>query len=556
VLKDREHVEPRGVADSALNLVGRRTLLLDAVAIGLLRRELVRTCGPASARAILTQFGFAHGFRTAGALQNAGGIRDLAELHAALGQVLAVECLFHLRDGESPLAEHGATLDSSFEAEQHLLHFGRADTPACWTVAGLVAGYLSRVVGSEIVVLEDRCVAKGDENCRLVGRTRQAWDDAQGETKGHMARGIDRTWMDVPMAPVIDSVKAVEERLQHPRNRPESLFSAPAQTADVTARSIQMVHLHDLAHRVAKVDATVLITGESGTGKERIAQRIHDMSPRAHGPFVAVNCGAVTETLLESELFGHGRGAFTGATRDRIGLFEAADGGTLLLDEIGEVSAGMQVKLLRALEQREIRRVGENRTRPINVRVLAATNRDLRSAISAGTFREDLYYRLKVVELHVPALRERRGDVIPLARALLSEIATRMQRSMAGIAPKAAERLVAYPWPGNVRELENALERAVALARGTLVELEDLPEEVRDPRFISKLMTSGTRTLEEVEKDYILAVLRENGGNQTRTAQLLHIGSATLYRKLKSYHAAEDLTVEPACVVPSLQPIS
>jgi transcriptional regulator with PAS, ATPase and Fis domain len=315
-----------------------------------------------------------------------------------------------------------------------------------------------------------------------------------------------------------------------------------------------MVHLLDLAQRVAQVDATVLITGESGTGKERIAQRIHHASPRSHGPFVAVNCGAVTESLLESELFSHSRGAFTGATRDRIGLFEAADHGTLLLDEIGEVSPGMQVKLLRALQQREIRRVGEDRTRPMDVRVLAATNRDLRSAISAGTFREDLFYRLKVVELHVPALQKRCGDVLPLARTLLSEIAGRMQRSITGISSKAAERLLAYSWPGNVRELENALERAVALARGNLVGTEDLPDEIRDQRYRASLLPGGIRTLEEVEKDYILSVLRDNGGNQERTAQVLHIGSATLYRKLKTYHAAEDLTVDPACVAPCMHP--
>ncbi|MFM2418663.1 MAG: hypothetical protein RL385_3386 [Pseudomonadota bacterium] len=535
--------------------MGRRTLLLDAVAIGLLRRELVRTCGLSSARAILTQFGFAHGFRTAGALQSDSGIHDVSALHAALGQVLAMECLFRLRDGASPLAEDGATLDASFEAEQHLLHFGRADSPVCWTISGLVAGYLSRVVGCEIIVIEDRCVAKGDEACRMVGRTRKAWDAARVDVHGQCASSTDRAWNEVPMAPVIASVEAVEERLKHPGSLPQFASSTRStDSSDVTARSTQMVHLLDLAQRVAQVDATVLITGESGTGKERIAQRIHDASPRSRGPFVAVNCGAVTETLLESELFGHSRGAFTGATRDRIGLFEAADHGTLLLDEIGEVSPGMQVKLLRALQQREIRRVGENRTRQIDVRVLAATNRDLRSAIAAGAFREDLFYRLKVVELHVPALRERRGDVLPLAHALLSEIAARMQRNVAGISPKAADRLLAYPWPGNVRELESAIERAVALARGNLVETEDLPDEIRDQRFRATLLPGATRTLEEVERDYILAVLQDNGGNQTRTAQLLHIGSATLYRKLKSYHAAADLTVDPACVVPCMHP--
>jgi len=285
---------------------------------------------------------------------------------------------------------------------------------------------------------------------------------------------------------------------------------------------------------VAKVDSTVLITGESGSGKERIARLLHEESTRAAGPFIAVNCGAIAETLLESELFGHARGAFTGATQDRPGLFEAANSGTLLLDEVGEVSPAMQVKLLRALQEREIRRVGENKSRRVDVRILAATNRDLAHGVVGGAFRQDLYYRLKVVELHVPPLRERSDDILPLARVLLADAALRMKRKVSGLIPKAADQLLRYGWPGNVRELENAMERAVALARGSRVELEDLPEEIR--HTLPEPAASGVvRSLEEIEKEYILAALELNEGNQTRTAEQLHIGSATLYRKLKSY---------------------
>jgi two-component system response regulator HydG len=293
--------------------------------------------------------------------------------------------------------------------------------------------------------------------------------------------------------------------------------------------------LVDLARRVAKVDSTVLITGESGSGKERVARLVHDESMRATGPFVAVNCGAITETLLESELFGHARGAFTGATQDRPGLFEAANRGTLLLDEVGEVSPGMQVKLLRTLQEREIRRVGENKSRKVDVRVLAATNRDLAHGVADGDFRQDLYYRLKVVELHVPPLRERRDDVLPLARVLLADAGVRMKRKIVGLAPDAADQLLGYPWPGNVRELENAMERAVALARGSRVQLEDLPEEIRRAVTAPVATKGKVRPLDEVEKEYILAALELNDGNQTHTAKQLHIGSATLYRKLKSY---------------------
>jgi two-component system, NtrC family, response regulator HydG len=296
-----------------------------------------------------------------------------------------------------------------------------------------------------------------------------------------------------------------------------------------------MAHLVDLARRVAKFDSTVLITGESGSGKERVARLVHEGSQRAAGPFVAVNCGAITETLLESELFGHARGAFTGATQDRPGLFEAANCGTLLLDEVGEISPAMQVKLLRVLQEREIRRVGENRSRKVDVRVVAATNRDLAHEVTHAHFRQDLLYRLKVVELHVPSLRERRDDILPLARMLLAEAALRMKRRITGLAPEAADRLLRYPWPGNVRELENGMERAVALAHSSRIELEDLPEEVR--QAVTAPIPSGgkLRPLREIEREYVLAALQLNKRNQTQTARDLGIGSATLYRKLKAY---------------------
>jgi transcriptional regulator with PAS, ATPase and Fis domain len=295
-----------------------------------------------------------------------------------------------------------------------------------------------------------------------------------------------------------------------------------------------MRRLIDLAQRVARVDSTVLISGESGTGKERVAKLVHNASSRARGPFVAVNCGAITETLLESELFGHVRGAFTGALQERPGLFESANGGTLLLDEVGEVSPAMQVKLLRVLQEREIRRVGESASRAIDVRVLAATNRELTQEMAEGRFRPDLYYRLHVVELPVPPLRRRREDILPLALTLLAEAANRLNRPVTELSPRAADQLLRYDWPGNVRELENAMDRVVALAQGGLAELEDLPEEVRQAVPVP-LLTAPVKHLDAIEKEYILAVLELNGGNQARSAEQLGIGSATLYRKLKSY---------------------
>ena len=309
---------------------------------------------------------------------------------------------------------------------------------------------------------------------------------------------------------------------------------AGAEPVGMIARSQAMQRLLELARRVARVDSTVLISGESGTGKERVARLVHQASPRAPGPFIAVNCGAITETLLESELFGHVKGAFTGAMQERPGLFESANTGTLLLDEVGEVSPAMQVKLLRVLQEREIRRVGESISRPIDVRVLAATNRELLHEISEGRFRQDLYYRLHVVELQVPPLRMRGEDILPLAWLLLAEAAARLNRPVSGLSPRAADQLLRYAWPGNVRELENAMERVVALAQGAQADLEDLPEEVRQMVPLP-LRANPVRPLQAIEKEYILAALSINSGNQARTAEQLGIGSATLYRKLKSY---------------------
>jgi len=246
---------------------------------------------------------------------------------------------------------------------------------------------------------------------------------------------------------------------------------------------------------------------------------------------------ATPESLLESELFGHAKGAFTGATQDRAGLFEAANGGTILLDEIGEVPPAMQVKLLRVLQEREVRRVGENQSRKVNVRVLAATNRDLVAEVNAARFRQDLYYRLRVVELRVPPLRERHEDILPLARLFLTEAGERTGRTATGFSPRAANQLVRYSWPGNVRELQNAIERAVVLSRASRIDTDDLPEEV-GLALPNAYVHGDVGALEEVERDYILAVVRANDGNRVRAAEQLKIGTATLYRKLKQYEAA------------------
>jgi DNA-binding NtrC family response regulator len=519
-----------------IRFAGQRAILLDAVAMGLLRKYLVENFGLNAARTVLTQFGFAHGWRMAEAMQAEFNWTSEEEWSLAGTRIHALEGLFRVEpESRGPLSKEGVMLVASYEAEQHLLHFGRADAPMCWTICGLTSGYLSRIAGKEIFVLEDRCMGKGDAACHLFGRTREAWGDERAEELRFFKPNRLKECLDVSLERVTETLKAAERKLHDHHRALVRVARDVEEPLGTIAQSPAMRQLVDLARRVAKVDSTVLLTGESGAGKERIARLVHEESTRAAGPFIAVNCGAITETLLESELFGHARGAFTGATSDRPGLFEAANSGTLLLDEVGEVSPGMQVKLLRALQEREVRRVGENKSRRVDVRVVAATNRDLAHGVAGGSFRQDLYYRLKVVELHVPPLRERRDDVLPLARVLLGEAALRMKRKITSLAPATADQLLRYEWPGNVRELENAMERAVALARGSRVELEDLPEEIRQA-FAKPVASKGTvRPLDEVEKDYILAALKLNDGNQTHTAEQLQIGSATLYRKLRRY---------------------
>ena len=532
-LKDLLDLDPEG---GIIRFAGRRALLLDTVAMGLLRKYLVENFGDTAARAVLTQFGFAHGWRMAEAMQSEfTWDNDEDWLHAGT-RIHSLEGLFRVEAGsKSPLSKDGLMLLASYEAEQHLLHLGRADAPVCWTICGLISGYSSRTTGHEIYVLEDRCAGKGNNSCHLFGRTRAAWGEERSGELRYFAPQHLKDCLEVSLHEVTETLRDTEKKLQQRRRM---LVRAAPEVQDplgLLARSPAMGRLLDLAHRVAAVDSTILITGESGTGKERVARLVHQESSRAAGPFIAVNCGAITETLLESELFGHARGAFTGAIQDRTGLFEAANNGSLFLDEVGEVSPAMQVKLLRTLQEREVRRVGENKSRPFNVRVLAATNRDLALSVAGGIFRPDLYYRLRVIELNVPPLRERRDDILPLARILLAETALRMKRNVTGLAPEVADQLLRYQWPGNVRELENAMERACALARGSRVELEDLPEEIRaaTPRPLTSV--GAVRPLEHIEKEYILAALQVNGGNQTHTAIQLQIGSATLHRKLKSY---------------------
>jgi two-component system response regulator HydG len=300
-----------------------------------------------------------------------------------------------------------------------------------------------------------------------------------------------------------------------------------------------MRQLQDMIGRIADSDASVLVTGESGTGKELVARALHRSGPRHEGPFVAINCAAMPETLLESELFGHARGAFTDARSARNGLFVQANGGVLFLDEIGELPLGLQPKLLRALQERVVRPLGSDTEVAFDARVVAASNRDLASAVEDGRFREDLFFRINVIHLELPPLRSRAGDVLLLAQDFVRRLCARSGKKVDGLSPQAAEKLLAYPWPGNVRELQNCIERAVTLARYDQIMVDDLPEKIRSYRRSHVLVASDDPSelvpMEEVERRYILRVMEAVAGNKTLAARILGFDRKTLYRKLERY---------------------
>jgi DNA-binding NtrC family response regulator len=309
---------------------------------------------------------------------------------------------------------------------------------------------------------------------------------------------------------------------------------------NIIGESPAMKEIFEIVQQVAPTRATILLGGESGTGKEVIAKAIHQLSPRAKQPMVTVHCAALSATLLESELFGHERGAFTGAHERRVGRFEQAQGGTLFLDEIGEIDASIQVKLLRFLGERTFERVGSNKTLTADVRLVAATNKDLEEMVKAGKFREDLFFRLRVVEINLPPLRERTGDIPLLAQKFLREFATENGKSVNDFTADALQSLMNYAWPGNVRELRTAIEHAVVLCRGEKISARDLPPSVRGPRpGETTLPLRNDLTVKEAEKQLIVHALKETNGNRTLAAKKIGMSRRTFHRKLHTYHLEE-----------------
>jgi DNA-binding NtrC family response regulator len=547
---DLEHLNLAQLLDfrpdqGIIRLHEQRVVILSAAAVGLLRKELIETLGLETARRVLLRFGYADGYHDAVSLRDRSkwanpleGLRAGVVLHRLEGIVRA----------EITRIEHDATFGrfeeevfwhDSYAAEQHLHHYGKSDVPVCWSLAGYASGYASACLGQEIYFRESECLAQGASQCSVVGKDAASWGDALEALRLDFQSADLRQEVERVREAVHKRLQELERRERHVAKRERELnllrerVARHAASKHFIAGSAAMQEVLELAGRVAPLDTTVLVYGESGTGKEFIVRLIHDQSPRAAGPFISINCAALTETLLESELFGHVRGAFTGAVRDKSGLFEVAGNGTLFLDEIGEVAPTVQAKLLRALQEREIRRVGAERNIKVNARVVAATNRDLRAAVDAGTFREDLYFRLGAFVITVPPLRERREDIPPLVHDFLGRAAARVKKDVKTVSAEAMTALMNYSWPGNVRELEHAIERAVIVARGDSIKVRELPPEVSQR---TRLRAShDSLDLQAQERAMIERALERFRGNRRQAADALKISTVTLWRKMKQY---------------------
>jgi DNA-binding NtrC family response regulator len=525
-------------AEGIIRLRDQRMVIQGAAAMGLLRKALIEALGQDLARRLLLRFGYSDGYHDAVSFRDhfqwtdpVQGLLAGTTLHTLEGIVQSVPLKLDY-DAATGAFDGSIAWRNSYEAEQHLHHYGLSTHPVCWTLTGYMSGYASACFGREVYFKEAECVGRGDPRCSLVGRHAEAWgreryapdfDFRATELQGEVKRSRDE----------VRRQTAALTRRERARGRQhaDGVRESAARYAisqQFVARSAAMREILELATRVAPLDTTILITGESGTGKEFLARMIHAQSPRNHGPLVSVNCAALTETLLESELFGHVRGAFTGASRDKPGLFEQATNGTLFLDEIGDMTPALQAKVLRALQEYEIRRVGGDRVIKVNARVVAATNRDLRVG---GAFREDLYFRLAGFVITIPPLRDRREDLPLLAYHVLRRAATRFKKPVRSISAEGMKILANYPWPGNVRELEHAIERAVILAHGASIGVRELPPEIRDPGAGSA--ASQRLNLKSQELKLIAEALARHGGNRRRAAQELGISTVSLWRKIK-----------------------
>jgi two-component system response regulator HydG len=552
--------------DGRIWMNNRRMVLLYNAALGSLRRELIDSLGSERARGVFMRTGYVSGVRDAELVReqwpNSEAISLLAagtRLHALEG-VVKVEALAINYDAHRGTYSGEFLWHNSSEADEHLAAYGLATEPVCWMQVGHAIGYVTTLVGKLIIFRETECRAMGFPVCRLIGKPAEEWDDVE---------------RDLRCLNVEDFVSASGH--SGDLTEPATLPDLPPRTSD--APHGQMVGMapsfaaacHRL-RRVAPTRATVLFVGESGVGKELFAHMLHDIGPHPGGPFVSVNCAAIPDALVESELFGVERGAYTGADQSREGRFERANGGTLFLDEISSLAMVAQGKLLRALQEGEIERVGGTRTIRVDVRVVAASNVDLREEVKAGRFREDLYFRLNVFPIHIPALRDRRDDIPLLLNYFLQRYNERHGRAVAGFTTRAVRALLNYGFPGNIRELQNLIERGVIAAddgasidvghlfisgepgeqpllsvseKGTLADEIAAAEQKEADLFEILARVVGQKTtdhldIDQVERSLMNLAVQEAGGNLSAAARKLGLTRAQLAYRLKRMGGGKD----------------
>ncbi len=522
-------------SEGNLTLKGREVVIHSLHAFALFRKDLISSIDITHAHSILTRFGYFQGQADASILMNNFNWENKIELIKAGCKLHSLEGIakdiINKLEYEEDSGKFYMELSwhDSKEAEEHLFILGKSDDPVCWILCGYFSGFVSFAVKKDIYFIEQSCKAQGNPICNATGKDFESW--------GEEIRPYLKYFTVKDIKSRIDKLNA---QLKHKANllkkyekEIEALFTVTNPTF-VEIHSEAYKRILNIANKVAPFDSTVLITGETGVGKEVLAKYIHKISSRAHEKFIGINCGALPETLLESELFGHAVGAFTSAVKERIGLFETANKGTIFLDEIGEVGSAMQLKILRVLQEHEILRIGESIPRKVDLRIIAATNKDLKQLIKEGKFREDLYYRLSVMELKVPPLRERKEDILPLTRFFIDQLTKKLKIPNLHIDSSCIDYLQEYSWPGNVRELQNVIERAAILSTDGKILPQHLPNSIQN--ISSKTFESilkNNATLEQLEHAYIENILLQTGGNKSRAAEILGINISTLWRKLK-----------------------
>lgn len=531
--------------DGRIWLAGQRMVLVHASALGALRRELMQSVGPEQTRRYFTRAGFAAGTSDA-------ALAKEIRANATLFDMFAVGPQLHMLEGAVQVTpvhfeadpQTGHYLgefrwDHSWEADVHKRDFGLQDKPVCWMLIGYASGYTSAFMGRPILYKETHCAGCEGSHCHIVGKPQEAWPDAEELSSYFREDSMLRTILELQTE--VETLRMEVE--------------TDAKKSRMIGHSASFKQAYALLQNAAPTQVTVLLTGETGVGKERFARELHALSSRADKPFVAINCAAIPHELIESELFGTEKGAYTGAQTSRAGRFERADTATLFLDEIGEIPLSAQAKLLRVIQEGEVERLGSTQSRKIDVRLVVATNRDLQQEVREGRFRADLFYRINVYPVLIPPLRERKDDIEALVDAMLARFAARHQKSVPALSDHAYEALVQYDWPGNVRELENLVERAVILAKPNgLVDARDLfpgmnvpggrvvnakgqlatqPSIPLDCRgLIDELQSCGVG-LEELEFNLLQEAVDRANGNLSAAARLLGITRPQLSYRLQ-----------------------